>query len=87
MLMLKSAFLQGEEGLKGKVDEGMKYWIDEVDDPTFFPGHAAAVHLRVMGKEALIGVFGILHPTVLEAFDLKYRGVASALEINIEPFL
>ena len=40
-------------------------------DPTFFPGHAAAIHLRLGGKDKVIGVFGILHPTVLEHFDLR----------------
>lgn len=40
-------------------------------DPTFFPGHAAAIHLRMAGKEQVIGVFGILHPSVLEKFELR----------------
>lgn len=42
-----------------------------VTDPTFFPGHAAAIHVRIEGKEQVIGVFGILHPTVLEKFELR----------------
>ena len=81
MLMLKSAFVVREAGLtgKGKTDEDAKaeekgeakYWISEVDDPTFFPGHAAAIHVKIGGKEAVIGVFGILHPTVLEKFELR----------------
>ncbi len=41
-------------------------------DATFFPGHAAAVHVRVKGNEAVIGAFGILHPTVLDKFELRY---------------
>lgn len=102
MLMLKSAFITGEEGLEGEKGVDSAYWIDEVDgecsktlisdydianwflklqesdtyhsrtiDPTFLPGHAAAVHLRLGGKDSVIGVFGILHPTVLEHFDLR----------------
>ncbi|KAL8864834.1 MAG: hypothetical protein Q9174_007200 [Haloplaca sp. 1 TL-2023] len=94
MLMLKSAFVIGEEGLKSKGVGEAAYWIDEVDgeisilefqvekrmsvltlgeltDPTFFPGHAAAIHVRMAGKEQVIGVFGILHPTVLEKFELR----------------
>jgi phenylalanyl-tRNA synthetase beta chain len=55
------------------------------EDPTFFPGHAATVHLRVNGKETIIGIFGILHPTVLERFELRYP--VSTLELNIEEFL
>ncbi|KAL8759289.1 MAG: hypothetical protein Q9184_003674 [Pyrenodesmia sp. 2 TL-2023] len=82
MLMLKSAFVTGEEGLAKKGVEEAAYWIAEVDDPTYFPGHAAAIHLRIAGKEQVIGVFGILHPTVLEKFELKYP--VSTLEMNIE---
>ncbi|KAI9812129.1 MAG: phenylalanine--tRNA ligase subunit beta [Pycnora praestabilis] len=83
MLMLKNAFITSEEGLEGAKVEG--YWIQEVNDPTFFPGHAAAVHLRLNGKEQVIGVFGILHPTVLDNFELRYP--VSTLELNLEVFL
>ncbi|CAL8576363.1 phenylalanine--tRNA ligase subunit beta [Xanthoria parietina] len=85
MLMLKSAFVTSEEGLQAKGIEEAAYWIEEVDDPTFFPGHAAAIHVRIEGKEQIIGVFGILHPTVLEKFELRYP--VSTLELNIEVFL
>ena len=40
-------------------------------DPTFFPGHAASIHLKIGGKEYVIGVFGILHPTVLDKYELR----------------
>lgn len=85
MLMLRSAFITNEGGLEGKEVGKMAYWIDEVDDATFFEGHSAAIHLRIGGKEQIVGVFGILHPTVLERFDLKYP--VSTLEMNIEVFL
>ncbi|KAL8673918.1 MAG: hypothetical protein Q9168_001665 [Polycauliona sp. 1 TL-2023] len=85
MLMLKSAFVTSEEGLHAKGAEDAAYWIEEVDDPTFFPGHAAAIHVRIGGENHIIGVFGILHPTVLDKFELKYP--TSTLEINIEVFL
>lgn len=80
LLMLRTAFITHEEGLSGKsvdfkvTQEPVKpdgYWIEELNDDTFFPGHSAAVYLRLGGKEARIGEFGILHPTVLEKFDLK----------------
>lgn len=54
-------------------------------EPTYFPGHAASVHVKIGGKEQVIGSFGILHPSVLENFELKYP--VSTLEINIEAFL
>ena len=86
MLVLKSAFMTGEEGLDSRGAEDTTYWIEEVDDPTFYPGHAAAIQLRVAGRSAQeLGRFGILHPTVLERFELKYP--VSTVEMNIEVFL
>ncbi|KAL0931690.1 Phenylalanine-tRNA ligase beta subunit [Colletotrichum truncatum] len=95
LLMLRTAFLTHEEGLTAgksvdfKVAENPSkpdgYWIEEINEDTFFPGHAAAIYLRLGGKEQRIGEFGILHPTVLEKFDLRYP--VSTLEINLEVFL
>ncbi|KAJ1715540.1 phenylalanine--tRNA ligase subunit beta [Aspergillus flavus] len=85
MAMLKSAFITGEEGLEKPGMSDSHYWIEELDEATYFPGHAASVHLRIGGKEHVIGAFGILHPTVLEKYELKYP--VSTLELNIEAFL
>lgn len=88
MLMLKSAFMVSEEGLQGKTQggEATAYWISEVnEDKTFLKGHAAKVHLRMGGREEVVGVFGILHPSVLEKFELRYP--VSTLEVNVEVFL
>ncbi|ATY67339.1 phenylalanyl-tRNA synthetase beta chain [Cordyceps militaris] len=82
LLMLRTSFLTDGTDTPGTPDG---YWIEELNEETFFPGHAAAVHLRLGGKEARIGEFGILHPTVLEKFDLRYA--VSTLEINLEAFL
>ncbi|KAK2630172.1 hypothetical protein QTJ16_000992 [Diplocarpon rosae] len=82
LLMLQTAFVTHEEGLEGKkLDYQVKqdhskpdgYWIEEIDEPTFFPGHAAAIYLRLNGKAERIGEFGILHPTVLDKFELRYE--------------
>lgn len=83
MLMLKTAFVTREEGLEGKGPDA--YWIEEIDEATFFKGHAAAIWVRIAGKTVRVGEFGILHPTVLEKFDLRYP--VSTLEINLEVFL
>ena len=81
LLMLKTAFLTHEEGLSGKEigytvrEEPTKadgYWIEEIDEATFFPGHAAAIYLRLNGRTERIGEFGILHPTVLDKFELRF---------------
>ncbi|KAL2202045.1 beta subunit of phenylalanyl-tRNA synthetase [Sarocladium strictum] len=95
LLMLRTAFITREEGLTGGKSQDYEvkenpskpdgYWIEELNEETFFPGHAASVHLRIGGKEQRIGEFGILHPSVLEKFDLKYP--VSTLEINLEVFL
>ena len=88
MLMLKSSFLTNEEGLKpDATTANFRYWIEEVEEEnkTFFPGHAASVHVGVGQNEYNVGTFGILHPQVLEKFDLKYP--VSTLEINLEVFL
>ncbi|KAF2463269.1 phenylalanyl-tRNA synthetase beta chain [Lindgomyces ingoldianus] len=83
MLMLKSSFLTPEEGLKNDKLEG--YWIEEVNDPTFLKGHSAAIKINIAGVHHTIGVFGILHPSVLHKFELPYP--VSTLEINLEVFL
>lgn len=85
MAMLRSSFSHGEEGLNNEAMGDARYWIEELDDPTYFAGHAATVHVSIAGKEQIIGTFGILHPTVLEKFELKYP--VSTLELNIEAFL
>jgi phenylalanyl-tRNA synthetase beta chain len=38
----------------------------------------------IVGRDAAIGTLGILHPNVLEKFDISYP--CSALEFNLEPF-
>lgn len=54
-------------------------------DPTYFPGHSASIHVIIGGKDQVIGSFGILHPTVLEKYELKYP--VSTLELNVEAFM
>ncbi|KAI7501506.1 phenylalanyl-tRNA synthetase beta chain [Hortaea werneckii] len=85
MTMLKAAFITREEGVKGPGVQG--YWIEEVDDPTYLPGHAAAIYLKLGGHQDAkkIGQFGILHPTVLKNFELPFP--ASVLEMDVEVFL
>lgn len=94
LLMLKQDFTAGVADVKSKsldykVTENPTkpdgYWIEEINEETFFAGHAAAIWLRIDGKEQRIGEFGILHPTVLEKFELRYP--VSTLEINLEVFL
>lgn len=83
MLMLRSKFMTREDGLKNAALEG--YWIEEVEDKTFLPGHAASIKINLAGKNHTIGVFGILHPSVLHKFELPYP--VSTVEFNLEIFL
>lgn len=86
MLMLRCAFLtREEEGLDGKGASFDGYFIREIDDPTFFPGRAAAIFVRIGGKTRRIGELGVLHPSVLEAFDLRYP--VSTLELDLQVLL
>lgn len=57
------------------------YHIQKGNDTVFFPGRAAEVVYK--GKK--IGVMGVLHPEVLEKFEITHP--CAALEINIEQFL
>lgn len=79
LLMLKTAFLTNEGIVDNNPGVGNiqemngpdGYWIEEIDEPTFFQGHAAAIFLRRNRRTARIGECGILHPTVLEKFDIR----------------
>ena len=57
------------------------YSIKESSLPTYFPGRQA----EVLYQGHVIGAFGIVHPEVLEKFEIPYP--VSILEINVEPFL
>ncbi|CAM9719977.1 unnamed protein product [Ectocarpus sp. 6 AP-2014] len=74
--------------------ENMRYRIEPVDRPTFFPGRCADVLLMVKDteeggsagwREIRLGSFGMLHPEVLKAYDL--RDPSSAVEIDLEPLM
>ena len=50
-------------------------------DPTFFPGRCA----QVIVKGNPVGVMGVIHPDVIDKFDLNLP--CAALELNVEAFL
>lgn len=84
MKVLNVPFLSHAEGLHGK-SQADGYFIQGIDDPTFFSGRAAAINVRLGGKVQRIGELGILHPTVLDKFGLGYP--VTTLELNLEVFL
>ncbi len=85
--------------LGGPYREGLKYHIQASEDPAFLPGRCAEVILTQSSPYILkkttsdddaitaitlkLGTFGILHPEVLNNFDLA-TFPCSALELNLE---
>lgn len=47
---------------------GQDYFLKESDDPMYFPKRGA----NIMFKGKVVGSVGVLHPNVLESFNLKY---------------
>lgn len=69
-------------------DLGRGYWIvEDKENPTFFQGRGAKIMFRPAegAKEQHIGAIGVLHPEVLQYFELPFA--ASSVEINAEVFL
>ncbi|TGZ82774.1 phenylalanyl-tRNA synthetase [Ascodesmis nigricans] len=81
MAMLSTGFNEA-----GALEQKEGYWIEGADDDTYFPGRGANIWVRYPdGKTEKIGSFGILHPSVLEKFEIPYP--VSALELNLEAFI
>ncbi|KAF7187348.1 Phenylalanine--tRNA ligase beta subunit [Pseudocercospora fuligena] len=84
MLALRYPWIPEGKDRTGEKAKG--YWVEGHDDPTYLAGHAAAICLKNVGKQVQrIGIFGMLHPKVLENFEIPYA--MTALELNLEVFL
>jgi len=87
MKMLDVPYITNEDSER---DTG--YYIKETSDPMFFPGRAANIFYRPspaqrsanIQSDLKIGSLGILHPTVLEKFEIGFP--CSCLEFTLEPF-
>lgn len=73
MAMLKVPLLSSNTGEYG-------YYIKQSNDPMFFPGRQAEIYMN----DSKLGVFGIIHPEVMEKFDLNCP--CAILELNIQQF-
>ncbi|XP_049281495.1 phenylalanine--tRNA ligase beta subunit [Anopheles funestus] len=62
-------------------DKATGYYLQACDDPAYFPGRCAAV----LYKGTEIGRIGVLHPTVLQAFEITTP--CSVVEFNMEYFV
>lgn len=56
-------------------------YLSSLPDPSYFPGRCA----NVMYNNIIIGRIGVLHPSVLQAFELTTP--CSVVEFTIEPFV
>lgn len=62
------------------------YYLQPYKDQLYFEGRSAQIVLEKVDKTKIIlGSMGIIHPTVLNNFDINYP--VSVMEINIEPFV
>lgn len=57
------------------------YLLEATEDPAYFPGRCA----NIQYKGTAIGKIGVLHPNVLQAFELT--NPCAVFEITIEPFV
>lgn len=62
-----------------KGDNG--YRLDATEDPAYFQGRCA----DIMYRNVSIGKIGVLHPSVLQAYELT--NPCAVFEINLEPFV
>ncbi|MDI9633767.1 MAG: phenylalanine--tRNA ligase subunit beta [Methanolinea sp.] len=60
---------------------GIAYGVEESDDPAFIPGRRGAL---TCGGER-IGVFGEIHPAVLNAWDLEHPVAAVEIDLTAVP--
>lgn len=70
MLLLEVPW-KGEDG----------YVLEPTEDPAYFPGRCA----NIQYKGTTIGKIGVLHPNVLQAYELT--NPCAVFEITIEPFV
>lgn len=57
------------------------YYVKESANVSYFPGRRADIYFN----NTKVGSFGIVHPTVLDAYNIKYP--CSAFELNLEAVL
>ena len=58
------------------------YKVNTCDDPIFFPGMGAQVVLELPNGPKIAGIFGVVHPEVLNKYDITYP--CSLVELDID---
>ncbi|OQR96595.1 phenylalanyl-tRNA synthetase beta chain [Thraustotheca clavata] len=69
--------------LEDGYDKNLFYTMVPSSNATFFPGRSADIVLSQNGEKIKLGTFGVLHPIVLNHYDLLYP--CSVVEMDIEP--
>lgn len=65
---------------------GVVYFVRPTQDATYFQGMGAEIVLRYEdGREEVAGTMGVVHPKVLENFDVSYP--CSIMEVNLEKLM
>ena len=66
------------EGLLAKLNVSDYEFVRETEDATFHPGRTAALMIR--GEKA--GIFGEVHPDVLDKFDISTKAYIGVIEVE-----
>lgn len=63
------------------------YYVRPSSDPCFFPTMNAEIVLKTLvgGGEKVVGILGVVHPEVLQAFDVSYP--CSVVELDVEALM
>lgn len=73
--------------LKRVAREGVTYYVRPSSDPCFFQGMSADIVLKYADgrPEKVVGSLGVVHPKVLENFDVPYP--CSVLEMDVDALM
>ena len=63
---------------------GVVYFVRPSTDPVFFTGMGAEAVLKYdNGDEKVAGIFGVVHPEVLENYEVQYPCSVTELDIDL----
>ena len=76
------------DDIKRVAKTGVSYNVRQTEDPCYFPGMRAEIYLTFDDNskpEQVVGTMGVVHPEVLEKFEISHP--CSAVEIDIEALM
>eukprot|EP00596_Hydrurales_sp_CCMP1899_P008384 CAMPEP_0119034288 /NCGR_PEP_ID=MMETSP1177-20130426/1285_1 /TAXON_ID=2985 /ORGANISM="Ochromonas sp, Strain CCMP1899" /LENGTH=633 /DNA_ID=CAMNT_0006991615 /DNA_START=82 /DNA_END=1980 /DNA_ORIENTATION=+ len=74
-------------GLKKVARSNVVYFVRASSDPCLFPSMSAEVVLKTVadGVEKVVGILGVVHPEVLQSFDVSYP--CSIVELDVDALM